>query len=37
VKLDPCLADAPCRRPGPAISKCERDARSPLFDFRRPV
>src|SRR6516225_9873445 len=21
VKLDPCLADAPCHRPGPAISK----------------
>jgi len=37
VKLDPCLADAPCRRSGPAISKCERETRSPPFDFRRPV
>ncbi len=25
VKLDPCLADALCRRPGPAISKCDRE------------
>ena len=23
MKLDPCLADAPCRLPGPAISKCD--------------
>jgi len=23
VKLDPCLADAPCRLSGPAISKCD--------------
>jgi len=23
VKLDPCPADAPCRRSGPAISKCD--------------
>ena len=37
MKLEPCLADAPCRRPGPATSKCDRDVRSPLFDLRRPV
>ena len=37
VKLDPCLADAPCRLPGPATSKCDRAMRPPLFDLRRPV
>src|SRR5262249_33720466 len=37
MKLEPCLADAPCRRPGPATSKCDRNVRSPLFDLRRPV
>ncbi len=26
MKLEPCLADALCRRPGPAVSKYDGDA-----------